>query len=448
FSPQNSSFCTSSLFGRATVSTCCSSTHILSQKGLCKLLHLLNFIRIMMQAFQQHEHLCWQIYNGSLHIYTICRYLMTMNCSAEALEYLLWASISLELSIPLMTAKCLPWIVTLYCAVCHCYYNNHAAVQAEEFARRALGKINELAKLEEQNEVPATRETQRAYKEASIKLAAMIFKRAVFEARRRHKPIFRIKTKSTLKDIPNVPWPRTSTERMLMGLFDSSAAQFLGILEALWDSTRRPLPSRMPDDPELQEINLELLSAGISILSVLWKSLPIMSAMRFIKMLFQYKQPDAFTELAREMLQVLSVSSTQSSHYSQKGNTLHFLSVLTRVFLCFQFEFNVFSKSNTLLLLHYFCNALLPTLILYVYLVLDVVLFLWGKVKLGIQRDQLHNLEFTHYLEKVDNYDKVAFACDLATVDCIMTAEMIHTLAILLESTAECSNQSAHPGEF
>uniref|UniRef100_A0A8C9YFP3 Uncharacterized protein n=3 Tax=Sander lucioperca TaxID=283035 RepID=A0A8C9YFP3_SANLU len=50
---------------------------ILSQKGLCKLLHLLNFIRIMMQAFQQHEHLCWQIYNGSLHIYTICRYLMT-----------------------------------------------------------------------------------------------------------------------------------------------------------------------------------------------------------------------------------------------------------------------------------------------------------------------------------------------------------------------------------
>lgn len=39
----------------------------------------------------------------------------------------------------------------------------------QEFARRALGKINELAKIEEQNEVPTTRETQRAYKEASIK---------------------------------------------------------------------------------------------------------------------------------------------------------------------------------------------------------------------------------------------------------------------------------------
>ncbi len=41
-------------------------------------------------------------------------------------------------------------------------------------------------------------------------------------------------------------------------------------------------------------------------------------------------------------------------------------------------------------------------------LVLDVVLFLWGKVKVVIQRDQLQNLDFTHYLEKVDNYDKVS----------------------------------------
>jgi len=49
----------------------------------------------------------------------------------QALEYLLWASISLELSLPLMTAQYLPWIVTLYCAVCHCYYDNKAAVQAE-----------------------------------------------------------------------------------------------------------------------------------------------------------------------------------------------------------------------------------------------------------------------------------------------------------------------------
>lgn len=42
---------------------------------------------------------------------------------------------------------------------------------------------------------------------------------------------------------------------------------------------------------------------------------------------------------------------------------------------------------------------------------------------------------------------EVAFACDLATVDCIMTAEMFHTLAILLESAAECRIQTQCPGK-
>ena len=40
-------------------------------------------------------------------------------------------------------------------------------------------------------------------------------------------------------------------------------------------------------------------------------------------------------------------------------------------------------------------------------LVLEVVLFLWGKMKVVMQRDQLQNPEFTHNLEKVDNYHKV-----------------------------------------
>lgn len=49
----------------------------------------------------------------------------------QALEFLLWASVSLELSVPIMTPEYLPWIVTLYCAVCRCYYDNRVAVKAE-----------------------------------------------------------------------------------------------------------------------------------------------------------------------------------------------------------------------------------------------------------------------------------------------------------------------------
>ncbi|XP_070839803.1 cilia- and flagella-associated protein 54 [Chaetodon trifascialis] len=467
--------------------------NLLSQKGLCKLLHVLNFIRIMMQAFQQHEHLCWQLYNGSLHIYTICRYLMTMNYSAQALEYLLWASISLELSIPLMTAKYLPWIVTLYCAVCHCYYDNQAGVQAEEFARRALGKINELAKMEEQSDIPATRETQRAYKEASIKLAAMIFKRAAFEARRRPKSVFRIKCKNTLRDIPSAPWPHTTTERMLTALFDSRAAQFLGILEALWDSTRHPLQTRMPDEPQQKEVILELLSAGISILSGTTTSeclsaltptstlmdlaiagenkVPIPSAVRFIKLLFQYKQLDAFTELSREMLQVLSGVEGQSFRKAELELALldSFNSLLSSQRSRTREDNMIDDRHKSSVSMSDDFIGLVDTLHKSVCgsafqpdgdLVLDVVLFLWGHVKVVMQRDYLQSLDCTHTthnLEKVRSYDKwlwclsmlceVAFACDLASVDCIMTAEMIHTLAIMLERAAEGNHQTQHPAE-
>ncbi|XP_026038522.1 cilia- and flagella-associated protein 54-like [Astatotilapia calliptera] len=424
----------------------------LSQKGLCKLLCVLNFMRTMMQAFQQHEHLYWQIYNGSLHIYNVCRYLMTMQCSAQALEYLLWASISLELSIPLMTAKYLPVIVTLYCAVCQCYYDNHAEVQAEEFARRALGKINELAKLGEHSEVPATRETQRAYKDASIKLGAMIFKRAAFETRKRPKTLYKTKIKSTLKDIPNVPWPRTPTERLLTGLFECSAAQFLGILEALWDSNTRPLQMRMPEDPELQEVYLELLSAGISLLSGVtgeqryddhpclsplvltqnstlidlaisgesfwsfitmsmcvcfvhcFKSQYEIRRLRFIKLLFQYKQQDAFTELSTEMLQVLTSLDGQSFRRGkQELALLHSFNILLSTQRSPPKE-DITSKdqhkaslsmSDKLMdlveTLHKSVCDSAPEVQPDADLILDIVLFLWGKMKAVIQRDPLQN---------------------------------------------------------
>ncbi|KAI9542427.1 hypothetical protein NQZ68_020774 [Dissostichus eleginoides] len=310
---------------------------VLSQKGLCKLLDVLNFLRIMMQAVQQHEHLCWQLYNGSLHIYTICRYLMTKSCSAQALEYLLWASISLELSLPLMTAQYLPWIVTLYCAVCHCYYDNKAAVQAEG------------------------------------------------------------------------PWPRTTTERMLMSLLDSSAAQFLGILEALWDSTRRPLHTRMPDEPELQE--------GVE-------------GQSHRKAELELALFDSFNTLL----------SSQRGHPKEDNTSNHKSS---------------FSMSDEFIglvdTLHKSVCASAPEVQPDEDLVVDVLLFLWGQVRLVMQREQMPNLEFLHYLEKLDHHDKwlwclsmlceVAFACDFATVDCIITAEMVLTLATLLESAAERSKQ-------
>ncbi|KAM9729701.1 cilia- and flagella-associated protein 54 [Menidia menidia] len=444
----------------------------------------------MMQAFQQHDHFSWHIYEGSSHIYTICRYLMTMRCSAQALEYLLWASISLELSVTLMTAKYLPLIITLYCAVCHCYYDNQAEVQAEEFARRALGKINELAKLEAQGEDPASRETQRAFREASIKLGALIFKRAAFETRRRSKHAFRVKTKNTLKDIPNGPWPRTPTERLLMGLFDCSAGQFLGILEALWDSNRRPLQMRMPEDTDLHEVVLELLSAGINILSGATRTgeqrcddnqcispivltpastlidlaiagenkISILCAVRFIKLLFQYKQQDAFNELTKEMLNFLP--GVEGQPFRKAECELALLQSFNNLMSSQKShprEDNI--KNDRLICMSDELIGLVDTLHMSVCgsgpelkpdgdLVLDTVLFLWNELKVVMQDH--HVPGFMQHTQKPAN-DKwvwclsvlceVALVLEVATVDCIMMAEMIYMLGVQLERAAECQTQ-------
>uniref|UniRef100_H2LMZ3 Uncharacterized protein n=1 Tax=Oryzias latipes TaxID=8090 RepID=H2LMZ3_ORYLA len=169
--------------------------------------------------------------------------------SFQALEYLLWASISVELSVPLMTAKYLPLSVTLYCAVCHCYYDNQAGTKAEVRSRLSASdqisggfyqSIHRLGSL---------------HLFLLFQLGALVFKRAVFESRR---PKYKTRIQ---------PWPRTSTEKLLTSMFDSCAGQFLAILEALWDSSARPLQMRMLGDAELQETALELLSAGICILS-------------------------------------------------------------------------------------------------------------------------------------------------------------------------------------
>ncbi|TRY60516.1 hypothetical protein DNTS_001486 [Danionella cerebrum] len=177
----------------------------LDERGVENLLSILGFLRILMEAVLPDEALCWILYN----------------------------------------------------------------VQAEVFARRALDKINELAKLEETTGSEISLETQQAYKEATIKkLAIMVFKRSVYEHRRKPKGLFRPKQKSKLKELqPQTPWPRTQTEHILMEMFEGNAARFLAVLEALHDSSVRPLQTGLPEEFEVQEVVLELISAGTSLLA-------------------------------------------------------------------------------------------------------------------------------------------------------------------------------------
>lgn len=52
-----------------------------------------------------------------------------------------------------------------------------------------------------------------------------------------------------------------------MEMFEGNAARFLAVIEALRDSSVRLLQTGMPEEFEVQDVVLELISAGTSLLS-------------------------------------------------------------------------------------------------------------------------------------------------------------------------------------
>ncbi|XP_051544314.1 cilia- and flagella-associated protein 54 [Myxocyprinus asiaticus] len=469
------------------------------QSGVQRLLSILGFVRILMQAVLPHESLCWILYNGSLHMYNICRLLMSVGHASQIVEFLLWACTCLETSVPLLTSSFLPWRATLYCAVCECYFHNQASVQAEVFARRALGKISELAKLEEMTGAQMSFETQQAFKEATIKLAVMVFKRSVYEPRRKPKGLFRPKQKISLRELQLTPWPRTPTERILMEMFEGNAAQFLAVLEALQDSSVRPLHTGMPEESEVQEVVLELISAGISLLSgiggsehIFDASLPtsvnavtptstlfkmavdgkskitVDAAVKFVKQLFRYEQWNLFCSLSTALTSV--VANMEGRLFRKFELELMLLEGVEHVMStqrgkCIMKDTTVDDKDKNIgpaSMTEEFFN-LIHTLHACVCkadkdvqpdadLVLDIVLFFWAKCKSVFQRAQMRHYDPVRYLGKMENQDQwvetllllceVAHVYQLAEIDLVSVAEMTLRLAMVLESSADAPPQS------
>ncbi|NXG20140.1 CFA54 protein, partial [Grallaria varia] len=248
---------------------CSSDRNLQNQESLQTCFNVLASLRLTMQVALPQENLCWLVYNGTVHIYTICRHLMMIGQSAKVLEYLLWASICMESSIPLLSLHYLTWRATLYTAVSQCYFDCQAGIHGEIFARRGLIKIDELKQLENTGSSLENVETEKIFKEATLKMSVMIFKRAVYESRRKSKSSRR-DSRVSLKQALNLPWPRTATERLLVEMFDGAAAQFLAILEALSDSSRNVFPPHPPDPDEIEirDVISELFFAGLEILSV------------------------------------------------------------------------------------------------------------------------------------------------------------------------------------
>ncbi|KAM7056788.1 cilia- and flagella-associated protein 54 [Acridotheres tristis] len=463
---------------------CSRDRNLQNQESLQTCLNVLTSLRLTMQVALPQENLCWLIYNGTIHIYTICRRLMVVGESAKVLEYLLWASICMESSIPLLSLHYLSWRATLYTAVSQCYFDCQASIHGEIFARRGLIKIDELKQLEDISSLENT-ETEKIFREATLKMAVMIFKRAVYESRRKSNS-FRHEPKVNPRKAVNLSWPRTTTERLLVKMFDGAAAQFLAILEALSDRSRKLFPPHppVPDETEIRGVTSELFSAGLEILSG-EKGVSGDAAVKFVKLAFSYEEWNVFysalefvdnflqaqddptwkkAEIELKLLTLMQPlvfpgkfersfsisdynSKAASTHRSsgktetikkeslKPGDPFHDLMILaTTVFSCVSTsDKNVHPDKEMLV---------------------NVVMCLWQKCKTELQQIQTSGNDCLEYMHKHRAYqwvhilwmmNEIIEKSNIADTN-VMFAEITLCLAAILENVAESTSESKEKG--
>ncbi|XP_040610987.1 cilia- and flagella-associated protein 54 [Mesocricetus auratus] len=476
---------------------CDNDANLQNKESVSQCLHILSSLRLIMQVALPQEPLCWIIFNGTIYIYTICRKLMLIGLAAQAVEYLLWASMCMESSVPLLSIRYLTWRATLYTAVCQCHYDCQTSIHGEAFARRALAKIDELRQLELMSSSKSQEESRRYYREATIKMAVMIFKRGVFESRRKNKAVFRPKIRINVKEAQSMVWPRTVTERLLDELFDSTSSRFLAVLEALSDSSRRILQTGplATDEVELRDVVSELFMAGKELLIIsnagtngkfdFPKTLllelmierkniiSVRAAVRFTKLAFTYEEWGLFVSLAGQLIQFLQKQDSPELQRAEKDLILllavePLINIKKSKGLIFPLDSDKEGQSAQVYLKHIACHescvrscgysedifhlaAILHFCVCIPNkgvqpdkdIVVDIITFLWQKCKLGIQRMSMSRNDFAKYSHKISTnkwvyllwqISEVIHCYQLEDLDIVMVAEVTLRLSEILES--------------
>ncbi|KAM9230051.1 cilia- and flagella-associated protein 54 [Dugong dugon] len=475
---------------------CESDVNLQNKESVIQCLQILSSLRLIMQVALPQEHLCWIILNGTIYIYTICRKLMIIGQSSKALEYLLWASICMESSVPLLSVRYLTWRATLYTAVCQCYYDCQVGIHGEAFARRALAKIDELRQLELMSSSQPQEESRRHYREATIKMAVMIFKRGVFESRRKSKSLFRPKQRVNLREAQTLLWPRTLTERLLDEMFDSTASRFLAILEALSDSNRRILQTGpvVTDEVELRDVASELFIAGRELLIVsnagtdgmlgFSKSsllehvierknvISLDAAVKFIKLAFSYEEWSLFESSAAQLIYFLQRQDDPESKKAEMDLTLllaiePLINVKRSKGLVFPLESfkegqcaqayvrKVAPQESCMKTVGYSEDIFQLAATLYSCvcsssqnvqpdkeIVVDMIMFLWQRCKLGVQRINMSKNDYAKFTQKISTnkwvyllwqINEIIHCYKVEDIDIVVVAEVTLRLSEILE---------------
>ncbi|CAO2581415.1 Cilia- and flagella-associated protein 54 [Lemmus lemmus] len=292
-------------------------------------------------------------------------------------------------------------------------------------------------------------------------------------------------------------WPRTVTERLLDELFDSTAARFLAVLEALSDSSRRILQTGplVTDEVELRDVVSELFMAGkeLLILSNVGTNgkldfpstfllehvverkniISVLAAVKFAKLAFTYEEWGLFESLAAQLIHFLQKQESPALKKAEKDLILllavePLINIKKNKGLIFPLDNAKEGQSVQIYLKHIACHEScvrtcgysedifnLASILHFCVcvppkgvqpdkdIVVDIITFLWQKCKLGIQRLNVSKSDFTKYSHKISTskwvyllwqISEVIHCYQLEDLDIVMVAEITLRLSDILES--------------
>ncbi|XP_018648470.1 hypothetical protein Smp_125990 [Schistosoma mansoni] len=139
-------------------------------------------------------------------------------------------------------------------------------------ARKSLVDFAEVHQLWNREKSVISSASNSIFHVVAIELSSMVFKRSVFESRKRPQGYLRPKVRVEFATLLQHSWPRTITERYLNQLNPNPSAQILAILEALSlkPGERRSLISPKPpvdsSDWEMSDVYTELFIASMELI--------------------------------------------------------------------------------------------------------------------------------------------------------------------------------------
>jgi len=116
------------------------------------------------------------VYNGTISIFTLCSPLIAFGYAQLAVEFLLFAALSMEAQVALCQAKYVGWRARLYAAVCLAYEESKMRPEALAFAERGLAEVRKLQGAEALDPVPPPADMKRKMAAAELEMVINVLR--------------------------------------------------------------------------------------------------------------------------------------------------------------------------------------------------------------------------------------------------------------------------------